>query len=280
MRLVTYEAQGTIGVGVKVEDGVIATSYSSMLDFIKSGEEAIAAAKSVVGQSKPIQDFKLLAPIHNPGKLLFLGVNYISHLDEFPAAILPTYPHFFSKLPSAIIGPGQYIIKPYPDCKLDYEVELAVIIGKTAKKVTRETALEHVFGYTISNDVSARDIQFTDNQLNAGKGCDTFCPLGPEIVLRDEITNPQVLNLSTYVNGELRQKTSTNQMLFDVATIIEFLSRHITLYPGDLISTGTPAGVSYFTTPPIPFLNPGDTVTVKIDEIGELTNYIVAGWDS
>lgn len=279
MRLVTYEAQGFVGVGVKVREGVIATPYASMLDFIRSGEEGIAAATSAAGRGRPIRDFRLLAPIANPGKLLFLGYNYLSHIDENPSGARPAYPHFWSKLSSAIVGPRQNIIKPYPECQLDSEVELGVIIGRTAKKVTREAALDHVFGYTVVNDVSARDIQYTDDQLTAGKGCDTFCPLGPEIVLTDEIPDPQALHISSSVNGELRQQASTKEMLIDVASVIAFISRHITLHPGDLIATGTSAGATVFADPPRSYLMPGDEVVMKIDEIGELTNFIVAGWD-
>ena len=214
-----------------------------------------------------------MRPSPAPSKLLFSGLNYRSHTEENPGAVLPTYPQFFAKLPSAIIGPGEAIVLPTPETQVDYEVELAVVIGRT----TRDRALDHVFGYTVVNDVSARDVQFRDNQITTGKGFDTFCPMGPEIVLRDEIPDPQALHVASYVNGERRQSSATGDMLFDVPTLIVFVSAHITLYPGDIISTGTPAGVGAFRNPPA-YLQPGDVVAVEVDAIGRLTNPVVAGW--
>jgi 2-keto-4-pentenoate hydratase/2-oxohepta-3-ene-1,7-dioic acid hydratase in catechol pathway len=161
--------------------------------------------------------------------------------------------------------------------QVDYEVELAIVIGKTTRGVAREEALNHVFGYTVVNDVSARDVQFRDNQMTTGKGFDTFCPLGPEIVLTDEIPDPQALRVASYVNGERRQSSPTSDMLFDVATLIAFYAQHITFYPGDIITTGTPAGVGTFRKPPL-YLRPGDSVTVEVDAIGRLTNPVTAGW--
>ena len=198
-----------------------------------------------------MRDYRELAPVPNPGKIIFSSVNYRSHLEENPAAILPTYPQFFAKLPSSVIGPGEAIRLPAPESQVDYEVELAVVIGKKASRITRENALEHVFGYTVVNDVSGRDVQFADNQITTGKGFDTFCPMGPEIVLTDEILDPSKLHVASYVNGERKQYSSTADMLFTVEELITFLSAHITLYPGDIVSTGTPAGVGCFRQPPL-----------------------------
>jgi 2-keto-4-pentenoate hydratase/2-oxohepta-3-ene-1,7-dioic acid hydratase in catechol pathway len=277
MRLVRYEHAGNIGIGVRVEGGVAPTGYQEMSEIIRAGEAGLAVARSAAAHGTVISAYRVLAPIVAPGKMLFSGVNYRSHIEENPGATLPTYPQIFAKLPSSIIGPGEPIVVPEPESQVDYEVELAVVIGKTARKVTREHAREYIFGYTIVNDVSGRDTQFKDGQITTGKGFDTFCPLGPEIVLCDEIANPSELHLASYVNGERRQAAPAADMIFSVEELIAFLSRHITLYPGDVISTGTPAGVGTFRHPPL-YLKPGDTVTVEVDAIGRLTNPVEAGW--
>ena len=274
MRVVRYEHAGSRGVGIRVEGGVVPSGYDDILDLIRAGADAVAATGA---EPIPLVACRLLAPMPAPSKLLFAGLNYRSHTEENPGAVLPTYPQFFSKLPSSIIGPHEAIVLPEPETQVDYEVELAVVMGRTARAVSPSQALDHIFGYTVVNDVSARDVQFRDNQITTGKGFDTFCPMGPEIVLRDEISDPQALYVASYVNGERRQSSATADMLFDVATLIAFVSTHITLYPGDIISTGTPAGVGTFRTPPV-FLQPGDTVDVEVDAIGRLSNPVVAGW--
>ncbi len=277
MRLVRYEHGGNTGIGVHVEGGVVPTGCQEMIEIIRAGEAGLEAARSAVAHGTVISSYRVLAPLTAPGKMLFSGVNYRSHIEENPGATLPTYPQIFAKLPSSIIGPGEPIVVPEPESQVDYEVELAVVIGKTAHKVMREHAREHIFGYTIVNDVSGRDTQFKDGQITTGKGFDTFCPLGPEIVLCDEIADPSELHLASYVNGERRQAAPAADMIFSIEELIEFLSRHITLYPGDVISTGTPAGVGMFRHPPL-YLKPGDTVTVEVDAIGRLTNPVEAGW--
>ncbi|HVA88265.1 MAG TPA: fumarylacetoacetate hydrolase family protein [Chloroflexota bacterium] len=274
MRIVRYEQGGRVGVGVREGDRILPTGHTDMLDFIRAGIVQRAGA----GAALPAAECRLLAPIPSPGKLIFSGLNYRSHTDENPSAVLPTYPHCFAKLPSSVIGPDKPIVLPAEAMRVDYEVELAIVIGKTARGVTRNDALDHVFGYTVVNDVSARDVQFRDNQMATGKGFDTFCPLGPEIVLTDEIPDPQRLHVASYVNGERRQSSPTSDMLFDVATLIAFYAQHITFYPGDIIATGTPAGVGTFRNPPL-FLRPGDVVTVEVDAIGRLTNPVTAGWE-
>jgi len=275
MRIVRYEHNGRIGVGVRQGDRVTPTRYADVLDLIRDGAANVTTKGE--GETLPLGECRLLAPIAAPSKLLFSGLNYRSHTEENPGAVLPTYPQCFAKLPSSVIEPDAAIVLPTTEMQVDYEVELAVVIGKEARGVTREDALDHVFGYTIANDVSARDVQFRDNQITTGKGFDTFCPLGPEIVLRDEIPDPGALRVASYVNGERRQDSPTSDMIFDVATLIEFFSAYITFYPGDIITTGTPAGVGAFRQPPI-YLRPGDTVTVEVDAIGRLTNPVVAGW--
>jgi 2-keto-4-pentenoate hydratase/2-oxohepta-3-ene-1,7-dioic acid hydratase in catechol pathway len=184
-------------------------------------------------------------------------------------------PFVFSKLSSSIIGPGDPIRLPSPDASVDYEAELLIVIGERASKLTPENALEHVFGYTIVNDVTERAVQATDNQLTMAKGMDTFCPMGPSIVGTDEIEDPSELEIWTTVNGEDRQRSNTNQLIFSVVDLLVSLTRTVTLLPGDTISTGTPAGVGAFRKPPV-FLAPGDVVTVGVEGIGELTNPVVA----
>jgi 2-keto-4-pentenoate hydratase/2-oxohepta-3-ene-1,7-dioic acid hydratase in catechol pathway len=176
-----------------------------------------------------------------------------------------------------VIGPGEAIVIPAKDTFTDYEVEVAVVIGKRAKNVTRDEALDFVFGYTVANDVSARDVQTTHNQLTLGKGPDTFAPLGPVIVTSDEIPDPSNLHVSTRVNGTTLQSAPTSEWLFDVPFLIEYATRYVTFNPGDILSTGTPAGVGFLRDPQIS-LQPGDEVTVEVDAIGELTNPVVAGW--
>lgn len=274
MKLITYERGGNVGVGVRVDGNVAPTPYTDMIELIEAGEKGLDEVKSAAENGDFIEEHRTLAPVPSPSKILFSGINYASHKDENPSATLPGTPQIFAKLPSAVIGPGENIIIPKASQQVDYEVELAVVIGHRTKEVCREEALEYIFGYTVVNDVSARDVQFTDNQITTGKGFDTFCPMGPDLVLRDEIPDPQELVVSSYVNGERRQHSPTSEMLFDVGTLIEFLSAHITLYPGDVISTGTPAGVGLFMDPPS-YLKYGDVVEVEVDRIGRLTNPVV-----
>jgi 2-keto-4-pentenoate hydratase/2-oxohepta-3-ene-1,7-dioic acid hydratase in catechol pathway len=222
---------------------------------------------------------RTVAPLARPGKQLFVGINYADHVAELPPPWKMTEdPFMFCKLSSSIIGPGEPIRIPWPGAKVDYEAELLVIIGKRASHLTPENALDHVFGYTIVNDVTERAVQATDNQLTMAKGMDSFCPMGPLVVLTDELPDPSQLDIWTTVNGELRQRSNTRELIFSVVDLLVYLSRAVTLEPGDTVSTGTPAGVGAFRDPPL-FLAPGDVVTVGIEGIGELTNPVVAGWD-
>ncbi|MGH9185001.1 MAG: fumarylacetoacetate hydrolase family protein [Acidimicrobiales bacterium] len=272
MRLVTYSDVTGPRVGLLTRDGVAATDATDMLAVVRSGK-----LPHTTSAPKPVADLRLLAPLPRPGKLLFCGVNYASHKQENPSATLPSEPFFFAKLPSAVIGPDEPIRIPSPQSQVDYEVELAVVIGKGGKGLRREGAAEHIFGYTVVNDVSGRDVQFKDNQITLGKGFDTFAPMGPCIVTADEIGDPQALRVNAYVNGEQRQAEATANMLFPVDVVLEFVSRYITLEPGDIVTTGTPAGVGLFRSPPT-FLAPGDVVEVEVDAIGRLRNPVVAGW--
>jgi 2-keto-4-pentenoate hydratase/2-oxohepta-3-ene-1,7-dioic acid hydratase in catechol pathway len=273
MRLVAYTAGGRTGIGVRRDAAILDTGYADMHALIADGEaglEQAAAASEVVGEAR------LLAPIR-PGKILCSGVNYASHADENPNAVMPEEPFFFSKLPSAVIGPGEPIRIPRPTTLTDYEVELAMVIGTGGYRIPDERALEHVFGWTILHDVSARDVQFKDNQLTLGKNPDTFAPLGPEIVTSDELGDWSTLRVSSTVNGEVMQDASAAEMLFPPPKLLAFLTELITLEPGDVVTTGSPAGVGCFRDPPV-YLKPGDTVTVSVDRIGDLTNPVAVGW--
>lgn len=276
MRLARCLVDGAPTVCVHDDGQAVPTGYRDMLDLVGDGEDGLRRVRAAVDSAQWRPAERLLAPLR-PGKMLFCGVNYPDHAEENPSAVMPEEPFFFSKLASAVVGPGEDIVIPAPHTHTDYEVELAVVIGQTARRVPRERVLEHVFGYTIVNDVSARDVQFRDNQITLGKNADTFCPLGPWVITADEIPNPSQLHVATYVNGERRQHGATADWLFDLPTLIEFLTRTITLNPGDVVTTGTPAGVGAFRSPPA-WLAPGDEVTVEVEEIGRLTNRVVAGW--
>lgn len=209
------------------------------------------------------------------GKMIFVGLNYQDHQAETPLAA-PTEPAIFAKLPNAVIGDRDPIVIPAGrESRVDYEGELAVIIGRRASGLTVENALEHVYGYTILNDVTDRGIQFDHEQLILGKGIDTFCPLGPVVALAEEIPDPGDLQLTTRVNGEVRQQASTALLIFSVPELLAFITRFASLEPGDIVSTGTPAGCGAFADPPT-YLQPGDEVSVAIEGIGELRNPVVA----
>lgn len=273
MRLVTYAAGGRKGVGVRRDGAIVDTGYADMQALIADGEAGLERAGTA---SEEVEGARLLAPIR-PGKILCSGVNYASHVDENPNAVLPEEPFFFSKLPSAVIGPGEPIRIPRPTTLTDYEVELAMVIGARGHRIPEERALEHVFGWTILHDVSARDVQFKDNQITLGKNPDTFAPVGPEIVTSDELGDWSTLRVSSTLNGEVMQDSATAEMLFPPARLLAFLTDLITLEPGDVVTTGSPAGVGCFRDPPV-YMKPGDTVTVSVDRIGDLTNPVAAGW--
>jgi 2-keto-4-pentenoate hydratase/2-oxohepta-3-ene-1,7-dioic acid hydratase in catechol pathway len=220
---------------------------------------------------------KILAPIE-PRVILCIGLNYRKHAEETGAKI-PEWPVLFLKSPNTLQNPGDPIVLPTKlrSNEVDYECELAVIIGRECKNVPKGRALEFVFGYTAANDVSARDWQkrFGGGQFCRGKSFDTFAPLGPAIVTKDEIPSPNSLRIATRVNGKTRQSSNTSDMLFDVPTLVEFLSGSTTLYPGTVILTGTPQGVGMAMNPP-QYLAPGDFVEIEIEKIGVLSNPVVA----
>lgn len=224
-----------------------------------------------VGDPQPLDSFTVRSPVASPQKVIAIGLNYADHARE-AGLEPPKAPVAFVKTPNSIIGPGAPIRYAKDDTsEVDYEAELAVVIGRKARKVSQAHALDYVFGYTACNDVSARDAQFADGQWVRGKSFDTFCPLGPSIVTTDEIPDPQALRIACRVNGTTLQDSTTGEMIFSVAEIISYLSRFMTLEPGDVIATGTPFGVGFARTPPVYLLN-GDVVEVDIERIGVLTN--------
>jgi 2-keto-4-pentenoate hydratase/2-oxohepta-3-ene-1,7-dioic acid hydratase in catechol pathway len=212
-------------------------------------------------------------PIDRPGKIVCVGLNYRDHAEE-QGVDLPQAPLFFAKYTTALIGPGDAIVIPPVVQKCDYEAELGVVIGRTVKNVSRESALEAVAGYLVANDVSARDLQFADGQWTRGKSPDTFCPVGPLVPAAD-VPDPQALGIRAIVNGDVLQDSTTANMIFPVDEIVSYASQTSTLEAGDLILTGTPAGVGVFRDPQR-LLQPGDTITIEIDGLGSLTNPVVA----
>ena len=215
----------------------------------------------------------LSSPVSRPSKIICLGKNYAEHAKEggFDS---PKHPLLFSKAPSALSGPFDPIILPRSGHQIDWEVELAVVIGKTCKRVSRDNAMDYIAGFSVMNDVSARDIQFGDAQWFRGKSFDTFAPMGPALVTRDEIDDIGNLNLTTRVDGVVMQTGNTRDLIFDIPFLIEFISEDITLIPGDIISTGTPSGVGIFRTPPI-VLHAGNVVECCIDTIGAIINPVI-----
>ena len=301
MRLATYSVGGAAGrVGIVAGDRVIDTGFDGdMVAFITGGDGSLEAARRRVADGAPshaLSDVRLLAPLVPP-TILNSGQNYWDHRDEKPP-VDQKEPEFFLKAPLAVIGPDEpVILDPVVTKKLDYEVELAVVIGTAGRHIPVEKALDHVFGYTVANDITARDRQAVPHPeggfeyaLGPGKNFDTSAPLGPWIVTRDEVPDPQSLGLRTWVNDELRQNNSTEKMIWTVAEIIAFFSHFYTLPPGLVIETGTPGGTAWASDPEIGgkpydrddvrrggYLQPGDVVRVEVDGIGTLSNPIIAG---
>jgi len=250
---------------------------ATMADLIAGGPNVLTALRdsiagsSIAGRGYALDDADLLAPLPRPGKIVAIGRNYREHAAE-EGVEPPPAPLIFAKWPSSVIGPGAEVRwDPALTAQVDYEAELAVVIGRMARRVPVERALDHVLGYTCLNDVSARDIQFGDGQWVRGKSLDTFCPMGPALVTADEIGDPQDLAICCTVGDERVQDARTSAMYFGVAEIISYCSASFTLEPGDVIATGTPGGVGVFRDPPR-FLGDGDRVTVEIERIGRLEN--------
>jgi 2,4-diketo-3-deoxy-L-fuconate hydrolase len=264
MRWLRFESGGRTRVGYLRGADVQPVVAESLQDVIAGRGTGDA------GAPVPRADVRLLAPLR-PGKILCIGLNYMDHCREQHIAP-PDRPTLFAKFPSSVIAPGEPIRWPADFSEqVDYEAELAVVIGRTTQRVAAADALAHVFGYTAANDVTARDVQKGDKQWIRGKAADTFCPLGPVVVTTDEIPDPQQLSIGCRVNGESRQASHTREMIFPVAHIVSFISRAITLDPGDVILTGTPDGVGQYRDPKV-FLKPGDRVEVELGDLGVLDN--------
>ncbi len=269
MRLVTYQlGKGAPEAGV-LSDGTVTGFGSDMLSVIASGK-----ALQPTGLSHSIQEVRLLAPVPRPPKFICIGLNYLDHAKETGQQV-PKVPTVFNKFTNVVIGPDAQIVLPAASKAPDYEAELAVVIGPGGRNIPADSAMDHVFGYTIVNDVSARDIQNATSQWLLGKTCDTFAPMGPWIVTADEIADPQVLDISLEIGGELLQNSNTRELIFRIPRLIEYISSVVTLEPGDIIATGTPGGIG-FTRKPQRLLKAGDEVIIRIQGIGELRNPVVA----
>jgi 2-keto-4-pentenoate hydratase/2-oxohepta-3-ene-1,7-dioic acid hydratase in catechol pathway len=295
LRFVRYLHSGVESYGVLSDNEIINLRTlsgvpenllpSTIEEFIGIGEKGMRTVEQLMLNSTKtekrkatlkIGDAAFLAPVSSPPKIICLGLNYRDHAEEAGADI-PDEPIIFMKPRTAIVGPDEPIIRPTFVKELDYEAELAIIIGKKGKNISVSEAEKYVFGYTVFNDVSAREIQFKDRQWTRGKSFDTFAPIGPCITTADQIGNPSNLNIRTRVNGELRQDSSTKNMVLNVYEVINHISRVMTLEPCDIIATGTPAGVAVFMKPTPKFLSLGDLVEVEIENIGTLRNKVTEG---
>jgi 2,4-diketo-3-deoxy-L-fuconate hydrolase len=289
MKIITFKKSGAqthYRIGVLVSDGglVDLTSLVSNEDLtateiltcfdLDSGFLEKAKTSVETGDVIDRADVEICAPVPRPGKIICIGLNYRDHAEESGMAI-PKSPVIFSKFSTCAIASGQPIVIPAGSVETDYEAEFAFIIGRRAGNIAIENAMKYVFGYTNFNDVSARDFQFADGQWQRGKSCDTFAPMGEFVATTDEIRDPQDLSIKLRLNGETMQDSSTNQMIFSVAELVEFLSRYIALEPGDVIATGTPPGVGFARKPPV-YLKDGDVVEVEIEGLGVLSNPVTS----
>ncbi len=291
MRLITFSHQGAERLGVLdgehvVDVSALAGAPRSMLEIVAGGAGGLGRLASLVGRGPRLSAgaVTLKAPIPRPPRNIFcVGKNYHDHAREFHnsgfdassgQSAIPERPIIFSKPYTTVIGPGEKILGHLdPTQSVDYENELAVVIGREGRGISQADAYDFVFGYTIVNDVTARVLQQQHKQWFIGKGIDTFCPMGPCILTRDEVPSPEGMELTTYVNGDLRQRATVKDLIFDIPTLISVISAGMTLVPGDIIATGTPSGVGIGFTPP-KYLKRGDVVRASITPIGELVNEI------
>ncbi len=285
MKLVTFRQGSSTAVGVLSGDQVFALrDYPDMQAVIANWPQVAKEFNDAAFPGVPLAEVGLLAPITPTRNVFCVGWNYLKHYEEGKGkregqeVDLPERPTFFTKLPTSVIGPNDDIpLHENHTQRLDWEVEFGVIIGKAGKDITEEQALEHVFGYTVGNDVSARDLQRAHGaQWFKGKSLDGTCPLGPVIVTSDEIPDPQTLDIKCLVNGEVMQESNTSRQIFSVRRVIAELSAGLTLLPGDVILTGTPEGIGNARTPPI-YLKDGDVVECHVENIGQLKNTVRAG---
>lgn len=283
MKFVTFErAEARPEAGVFAGDRVIglaAAGFSDMISVLGSGADGRARIDEFVGNppgdsSFPLSSVRLLAPAPRPPKLICVGLNYRDHAAEAKLEV-PKEPTIFTKFSNIVIGPGAPIVLPKNSRKPDYEAEFMFVIGDGGRHIAAEDWKRHVFGYTVFNDVTARDFQFASTQWVIGKSFDTFAPMGPWIVSADEVADPHSLDISLSIGGEVLQHSNTRELIFKIPELIAYLSSVVTLEPGDVVATGTPSGVGFARKPPR-WLKPGQEVVVKIEGIGELRNPVVA----
>ncbi|MEM9105351.1 MAG: fumarylacetoacetate hydrolase family protein [Pseudomonadota bacterium] len=291
MRLVTYTDNSSTRIGALKADGIVdlrafdSSIPTNMVELLRGGEEMLAKAMAAVEQgeaSVKLSHAKLESPIQNPPKILAIGLNYLDHFYEIPEEVrqekgieVPKVPVVFNKQPLSANGPYDPVMLPSESKTLDYEAELAVVIGKTCRRVKPEDAFSVIAGYTILNDVTVREWQIASPTMTMGKSWDTHCPMGPALVTVDEIPDPENLKVKTMVDGEERQNFNTGDMIFKIADQIAHLSTAFTLQPGDVIATGTSAGVALF-RPGHPWLEEGQTVRVEIEGLGHIENRVEA----
>ena len=265
----------------------------AMVEFLQGGDEAMDLARTLVSEFPnhagtprvmkelserriivPLAGLRLAAPVPRPGKIPCLGLNYRDHAAESGQKV-PEVPVIFTKAPGCVIGPEDPILIPKVSSRVDWEIEFAFVVGRRAKDVPEAEAMEYVAGYTVFNDVSARDYQLRTSQWHIGKTFDTFGPMGPYLVTRDEVPDPHVLDVELRVNGQVMQRSNTRNLIFGVPSLVAFLSAVMTLEPGDVIATGTPSGIGHFQKPPR-YLRPGDVCTLEIERLGVLENPVAA----
>lgn len=289
MRLVQYTVQGESRLGVVIADRIVdvrkaadsagqhTEAFTSTLALLEAGDKALAFVRSLRddGSAVPLSGVRLECPVVSR-KIVAVGLNYKDHAIEAGLKI-PTAPLCFAKFTSSLSGPFDPIQLPAEDSQVDFEGELGVIIGQKARRVAERDAMAHVAGYVVFNDVSARRWQFDDGQWTRGKSCDTFAPNGPFLATADEVPDPGALRITTRLNGEIMQDSNTNQLIFNIPKIVSCFSQSFTLHPGDLIATGTPAGVGFSRKPPV-YLNDGDVVEVEIERIGRISNRVQRGY--
>lgn len=288
LKVITFEYENEVRPGVVWSDYVtdISTIAPDVLSLIDQGAEGMSAVESLLQRVRGgilLEDVQLLAPIPVPPRnIMCLGLNYVEHAEESYTAQgkdvkVPDAPIVFTKATTSVIGPFDPI--PFDTAvtdKLDWEAELGVVIGRSGKNISESEAMDYVFGYTVINDVSARDLQRQGKQYFKGKSLDGSCPMGPWIVTPGELPDPHRLRVTSRVNGKTKQDSNTSLMIFNIPAIITYLSRGMTLLPGDIISTGTPSGVGFARTPP-EYLRPGDVVECEVDQIGTIRNQVVNG---
>lgn len=280
MKLLTIRPD--LRLGIQTEQGIIDVRAAGgglpdTIEAVLNGGEGALDKLRALAENPPAvlanESVQIGPCVPNPGKIICVGLNYARHAAE-SGATPPSTPILFSKFNNSIAGPGDEVPLPANALEYDYEAELVVVMGRTARDVSEDEALDYVFGYCTGNDISARDLQMRTSQWLLGKTLDKFMPIGPYLVTADEVGDPQNLNLKCWLNGELRQDSNTADMIFSVAQIVSYASRYMTLEAGDIISTGTPEGVILGMNPKV-WMKPGDTVTIEVEKLGKLTNVMV-----